>query len=338
MSIKAFGIALKLTLGGSNQFGNPSTYVFAILVVVCILTQMNYFNKALSQFSTSIVNPLYYVTFTTATLCASFILFGGFNTTNAINTLSLLCGFLIIFSGVYLLNLARTDPDGRVTIGDVDDEGIPTDGLASYSTRRSMQIRRSMDVESIRLTTNSRHGYGPVNTGSAATTTTSAATPHHQQHHRRRSSGLSNQRASFSDRDILMRDYDGSGLSSGPLSGPDIDMPLTSLSVSGSGSNGTALSPSAAAAVAPSSSVLSSGVGAQTIPAPISTAIKHSGSSALSSPLSAGLADLAEDSDEAEEKGHTRRRGSVLSSPGGVVGSVRSKKRTTATATATGFS
>lgn len=53
MSIKAFGIALKLTAAGSNQFSHPSTYVFVIVVVVCVLTQMNYFNKALSQFSTS---------------------------------------------------------------------------------------------------------------------------------------------------------------------------------------------------------------------------------------------------------------------------------------------
>lgn len=55
MSVKAFGIALKLTLGGKgNQFAYPSTYVFIIVTVVCILTQMNYFNRALSQFSTSL--------------------------------------------------------------------------------------------------------------------------------------------------------------------------------------------------------------------------------------------------------------------------------------------
>lgn len=53
MSVKAFGIALKLTLGGNNQFTHASTYVFIILTTVCILTQMNYFNKALSQFPTS---------------------------------------------------------------------------------------------------------------------------------------------------------------------------------------------------------------------------------------------------------------------------------------------
>lgn len=109
MSVKAFGIALKLTFAGNNQFTHPSTYVFIIITTVCILTQMNYFNKALSQFPTNIVNPLYYVTFTTATLCASFILFSGFNTTDTINTLSLICGFLITFTGVYLLNLSRTD-------------------------------------------------------------------------------------------------------------------------------------------------------------------------------------------------------------------------------------
>ncbi|RPA83607.1 DUF803-domain-containing protein [Ascobolus immersus RN42] len=143
MAIKAFGIALKLTLNGHNQFTHPSTYVFVIVVIVCILTQMNYFNKALSQFSTSIVNPIYYVTFTTATLCASFILFRGFNTADVINTISLLCGFLIIFAGVYLLNFSREDPNGeRINRRDFDVVGM--DGLSAIQTRNSMQVRRSV--------------------------------------------------------------------------------------------------------------------------------------------------------------------------------------------------
>ena len=151
MSIKAFGIALKLTLNGNNQFSHPSTYAFGIVTGVCILTQMNYFNKALSQFATSIVNPLYYVTFTTATLCASFILFRGFNTADAVNTISLLAGFLIIFTGVYLLNLSRGDPNGhRLLAGKMDDDAIPTDPLSSIHTRRSMQSRRSFDPSSRR--------------------------------------------------------------------------------------------------------------------------------------------------------------------------------------------
>lgn len=92
------------------------------------------------------MNPLYYVTFTTATLCASFILFRGFNTTDAVNTISLLCGFLTIFSGVYLLNLSRNDSEAQHTNDKLDeDDGIPTDGITSLQTRRSMQIRRSFE-------------------------------------------------------------------------------------------------------------------------------------------------------------------------------------------------
>ncbi|RYO97762.1 hypothetical protein DL766_000721 [Monosporascus sp. MC13-8B] len=148
MSVKAFGIALKLTLAGHNQFSHPSTYVFMILTAVCILTQMNYFNKALSQFTTQIVNPLYYVTFTTATLCASFILFSGFNTTDTVNTLSLLCGFLITFTGVYLLNLSRADPHGMKMLAGRSTDATGTDMISSFQTRRSMQARRSTDPRS----------------------------------------------------------------------------------------------------------------------------------------------------------------------------------------------
>jgi magnesium transporter len=105
----------------------------------------------LTQFSR--VNPLYYVTFTTCTLVASFILFRGFNTTDTVNTISLLCGFLTIFTGVYLLNLSREDPDGvDLGIRSKDDrggyhevDGIPVDAVAGFSTRMSMQARRSTE-------------------------------------------------------------------------------------------------------------------------------------------------------------------------------------------------
>lgn len=93
--------------------------------------------------SPSSVNPLYYVTFTTFTLIASAIMFQGFNTTSAVNTISLLCGFLIIFSGVYLLNLSRDDPDGRSSLANKFGDAPPTDGIAGYQTRRSLQARRS---------------------------------------------------------------------------------------------------------------------------------------------------------------------------------------------------
>jgi hypothetical protein len=45
MSVKALGIALKLTFQGQNQLIYPQTSVFAMVVVTCVLTQMNYLNK-----------------------------------------------------------------------------------------------------------------------------------------------------------------------------------------------------------------------------------------------------------------------------------------------------
>jgi hypothetical protein len=59
------------------------------------------------------VNALYYVTFTTCTLSASFILFQGFNTADLSNTLSLLSGFVLDFIGVYLLMMVKSDFNDR---------------------------------------------------------------------------------------------------------------------------------------------------------------------------------------------------------------------------------
>jgi hypothetical protein len=45
------------------------------IVVTCLLTQMNYLNKALDLFNTAIVSPIYYVMFTLLTIVASVIMF-----------------------------------------------------------------------------------------------------------------------------------------------------------------------------------------------------------------------------------------------------------------------
>ncbi|CAD6886484.1 unnamed protein product [Tilletia controversa] len=146
MSVKGFGVALKLTLDGYNQFTHPSTYCFAIVVVVCILVQMHYFNKALDQFSTNIVNPIYYVMFTTSTILASFLLFRGFNTSGPAAAVSLMGGFVVIFMGVYLLNLNRLiDPytqQPRMSL--VTGEGIAGTGRLSEHRERLLSGENGM--------------------------------------------------------------------------------------------------------------------------------------------------------------------------------------------------
>jgi drug/metabolite transporter (DMT)-like permease len=59
MACKGFGIAIKLTFEpeGENQFTHISTYVLLFIVILCAVTQMNYFNKALGLFSTNRVTP-----------------------------------------------------------------------------------------------------------------------------------------------------------------------------------------------------------------------------------------------------------------------------------------
>jgi hypothetical protein len=52
IACKALGIAVRRTADGENQFGSFSTYFFVFLVGLCIVVQMNYFNKALDLFST----------------------------------------------------------------------------------------------------------------------------------------------------------------------------------------------------------------------------------------------------------------------------------------------
>ncbi|KAF9334570.1 hypothetical protein BG006_001930 [Podila minutissima] len=151
MASKGFGIALKLTFAGSNQLTHASTYFFAIMVGVCIVVQMNYFNKALDMFSTNVVMPIYYVMFTTATITASVILFQGFNTTSTVNVVSLFCGFGTIFSGVLLLNNAQhpaVEPHGKGSIAN----GHGGHGFADRRTSRESTLMNAFDEESLGLT------------------------------------------------------------------------------------------------------------------------------------------------------------------------------------------
>ena len=55
--------------------GLDSVLRWTQVVAVCVVTQMNYLNKALDLFNTAIVSPIYYVMFTTFTITASVILF-----------------------------------------------------------------------------------------------------------------------------------------------------------------------------------------------------------------------------------------------------------------------
>lgn len=136
MGVKALGIALKLTFSGTNQLIYPQTWAFAIIVISCVVTQMNYLNKALDTFNTAVVSPIYYVMFTTLTILASVIMFKDWDRQNPTQIVTEMCGFVTILSGTFLLHKTKDMVDGHASSlslripkhaneGGYQNEGIP---------------------------------------------------------------------------------------------------------------------------------------------------------------------------------------------------------------------
>lgn len=107
MSVKAVGIALKLTFSGMNQFKYFETWFFTVIVAGGSILQVNYLNKALDTFNTAVVSPVYYVMFTSLTILASMIMFKDWDSQNASQIATELCGFVTILSGTFLLHKTR---------------------------------------------------------------------------------------------------------------------------------------------------------------------------------------------------------------------------------------
>lgn len=117
MSVRALGIALKLTFSGTNQLFYPQTWAFALIVATCVSTQINYLNKALDTFNTAVVSPIYYVMFTSLTIIASVIMFKDWDHQNPTQIVTEMCGFMTILSGTFLLHKTKdmTDSPGQST-------------------------------------------------------------------------------------------------------------------------------------------------------------------------------------------------------------------------------
>lgn len=115
LSIKAIGIAIKLTLQGTSQIAYPQTWFFLSVAVICVVMQLNYLNKALDTFNTAIVSPIYYVMFTTLTIVASSIMFRDWSGQDATSIASEICGFITVLSGTLILHSTREHEQAPAT-------------------------------------------------------------------------------------------------------------------------------------------------------------------------------------------------------------------------------
>lgn len=102
---KAVALGIRETINGdANNFSNYVFWLLFITSVVCIMIQMNYLNKSLDIFNTSLVTPVYYVMFTLLVVLASAILFKEWAHMNFQNILGCLCGFFVVITAVFMLN------------------------------------------------------------------------------------------------------------------------------------------------------------------------------------------------------------------------------------------
>uniref|UniRef100_A0A8H7K895 Magnesium transporter NIPA2 n=1 Tax=Bionectria ochroleuca TaxID=29856 RepID=A0A8H7K895_BIOOC len=122
VSIQGLGAAVVAWAGGKPQYKEWFMWVLLVFVIITLLVEIVYLNKALNIYNAAMVTPTYYVYFTTTTIVTSAILFRGFQGTAA-QIVTFVLGFLTICSGVVLLQLskaAKDVPDAAIFQGDLD--------------------------------------------------------------------------------------------------------------------------------------------------------------------------------------------------------------------------
>ena len=104
-----------------------------MVVVICVVGQMNYLNKALDTFNTAMVSSVYYIFFTICTITASMIMYKDWENQTATSISWQLLGFVMIVVGVYSLN---------ATQGLKDTQSAAPRGCAARSRARAAAARR----------------------------------------------------------------------------------------------------------------------------------------------------------------------------------------------------
>lgn len=103
-SVKGLGMAIKDLWYHKPVFRSPLLYVLGAVLVLSVSTQINYLNKSLDVFNTSLVTPIYYVFFTTTVVICSVILFKEWNSMRLGDIVGTLSGFVTIIIGIFFLH------------------------------------------------------------------------------------------------------------------------------------------------------------------------------------------------------------------------------------------
>ncbi|CAN2387338.1 magnesium ion transmembrane transporter activity [Pristimantis euphronides] len=103
-SVKGLGIAVKGLITGLPVVQHPLPWILIPILIIAVVIQVNYLNKSLDVFNTSLVFPIYYVLFTTVVITTSLILFKEWVSMSPFDGVGAICAFLIIILGVFMLH------------------------------------------------------------------------------------------------------------------------------------------------------------------------------------------------------------------------------------------
>ncbi|XP_023122849.2 magnesium transporter NIPA2 isoform X1 [Amphiprion ocellaris] len=149
--VKGLGIAIKEAIAGKSVVRNPLAWILLLGLVGCVSTQINYLNKALDIFNTSLVTPIYYVFFTTSVLTCSAILFKEWEHMGADDVIGTLSGFLTIIVGIFLLHAFKDISVSLATLAvsmRKEERAFPAaNGMASHSTYELLHDESTEDME-----------------------------------------------------------------------------------------------------------------------------------------------------------------------------------------------
>uniref|UniRef100_A0A8C4WI18 NIPA like domain containing 1 n=1 Tax=Gopherus evgoodei TaxID=1825980 RepID=A0A8C4WI18_9SAUR len=135
-SVKGLGIAIKEILEQKPVYQHPLVYILVGTLVLSVSTQINYLNKALDMFNTSLVTPIYYVCFTTTVVTCSIILFKEWNSMDLGDIIGSLSGFLTIIIGIFLLHAFKSTNITlkQLTSAAIKEPSLPLHGYDAHHT------------------------------------------------------------------------------------------------------------------------------------------------------------------------------------------------------------
>ncbi|XP_054645653.1 magnesium transporter NIPA1 [Dunckerocampus dactyliophorus] len=108
-SSKGLGLAAHDVFGGEAWSGRALALFLVLLGTLgaSVLVQFIFINKALESFRSDVFEAVYYVTFTSAAMLASALLFKEWTALTVADCLAVLCGFTTVCAGVILLRLSQ---------------------------------------------------------------------------------------------------------------------------------------------------------------------------------------------------------------------------------------